>query len=72
MKVQHALRALRQTTESRLNNCAELSGFRFYNIEELLTSMGTGEAAVTVLSEKEIHTACGNSVMRSGIEDGYT
>ncbi len=53
MKVQHSLRAFTANDRKQIKLIAAnypLSDF--YNIEELLTSMGTGEAAVTVLSEK--------------------
>lgn len=53
MKVQHALRAFTANDRKDIKLIAAnypLSDF--YNLEELLTSLGIGEAAVTVLSEK--------------------
>lgn len=53
MKVQHALRAFTAKDRKDIKLISEnypLSDF--YDIDELLTSLGTGEAAVTVLSEK--------------------
>jgi DNA helicase HerA-like ATPase len=53
MKVQHALRAFTANDRKQIKLIAQNYPVSdFYNIEELLTSMGTGEAAVTVLSEK--------------------
>ncbi len=53
MKVQHALRAFTANDRKEIKLISEnypLSDF--YNIDELLTTLGIGEAAVTVLSEK--------------------
>lgn len=53
MKVQHSLRAFTANDRKQIKLIAQNYPIsEFYNIEELLTSMGTGEAAVTVLSEK--------------------
>ncbi|MDZ4710916.1 MAG: helicase HerA-like domain-containing protein [bacterium] len=53
MKVQHALRAFTANDRKQIKLiAANYPMSEFYNIEELLTSMGIGEAAVTVLSEK--------------------
>ena len=56
-RVQHALRAF--TPEGREGPAAVVSTYPtsdFYDVGELLTSMGTGEAAVTLLSEKGVPT----------------
>ncbi len=53
MKVQHALRAFTANDRKQIKLiAANYPMSEFYNIEELLTSLGIGEAAVTVLSEK--------------------
>ncbi|HMR41501.1 MAG TPA: DUF853 family protein [Ignavibacteria bacterium] len=53
MKVQHSLRAFTANDRKEIKLIADnYPSSDFYNIEELLTSMGIGEAAVTVLSEK--------------------
>ncbi len=53
MKVQHALRAFTANDRKQIKLiAANYPTSEFYNIEELLTSMGIGEAAVTVLNEK--------------------
>ncbi len=53
MKVQHSLRAFTANDRKQIKLiAANYPMSDFYNIEELLTSMGIGEAAVTVLSEK--------------------
>jgi uncharacterized protein len=53
MKIQHALRAFTAKDRKEIKQISEnypLS--EFYEIDELLTSLGIGEAAVTVLNEK--------------------
>ncbi|HMS32582.1 MAG TPA: DUF853 family protein [Ignavibacteria bacterium] len=53
MKVQHSLRAFTANDRKQIKLiAANYPMSEFYNVEELLTSMGIGEAAVTVLSEK--------------------
>lgn len=53
MKVQHALRAFTANDRKAIKLiAANYPMSDFYNVEELLTSLGIGEAAVTVLSEK--------------------
>ena len=53
MKVQHSLRAFTANDRKQIKLISQNYPIsEFYNIEELLTSMGIGEAAVTVLSEK--------------------
>jgi len=56
-RVQHALRAF--TPKDAKDLRAVVSTYptsEFYDVSELLTSMGTGEAAVTLLSEKGVPT----------------
>ncbi len=56
-RIQHALRAFTPQDAKALK--ATVSTFpttELYELEELLTSLGTGEAAVTILSEKGVPT----------------
>ncbi|HEU6444504.1 MAG TPA: helicase HerA-like domain-containing protein [Gaiellaceae bacterium] len=56
-RVQHALRAFTPQDAKALK--ASVSTYptsEFYDLEELLTQLGTGEAAVTILSEKGVPT----------------
>ncbi|KAA0207261.1 DUF853 family protein [Ignavibacteria bacterium CHB1] len=53
MKVQHALRAFTAKDSKEIKLISEnFPVTEFYKTEDLLTSLGTGEAAVTVLNEK--------------------
>jgi DNA helicase HerA-like ATPase len=53
MKVQHALRAFTANDRKDIKLISENYPMSdFYNVDELLTSLGIGEAAITVLSEK--------------------
>jgi uncharacterized protein len=53
MKIQHALRAFTANDRKMIKMTAENYPLTdFYKTEELLTSLGIGEAAVTVLNEK--------------------
>ena len=57
LRVQHALRAFTPADAKKLR--ATVSTYPrsdFYDVEELLTSVGIGEAAVTLLSEKGVPT----------------
>jgi DNA double-strand break repair helicase HerA and related ATPase len=64
MKVQHALRAFTANDRKQIKLiAANYPTSDFYNIEELLTSMGIGEAAVTVLSEKGNPTPLGATLL---------
>ncbi len=57
LKVQHALRAFTAKDRKKIKMAAENYPISpFYDTSELLTSMGIGEAAVTVLNEKGIPT----------------
>jgi len=51
-RVQHALRAFTPDDATALRATARTFPNTDYNLEELLTALGTGEALVTVLSEK--------------------
>ncbi len=64
-RVQHALRAF--TPKDAKDLRAVVSTYPtsdFYDVGELLTSMGTGEAAVTLLSEKGVPTPVVHTRMR--------
>jgi hypothetical protein len=53
MKVQHALRAFTAKDRKDINLIAQnYPDSPFYNVEQMLTSLGIGEALVTVLDEK--------------------
>lgn len=57
LKVQHALRAFTAKDRKEIKLTAENYPIsEFYKTEDLLTSLGIGEAAVTVLNEKGIPT----------------
>ncbi|HRE50044.1 MAG TPA: DUF853 family protein [Flavitalea sp.] len=64
LKVQHALRAFtaadRKTIRQAAQNYPETS---FYDVDELLTQLGTGEAFVTVLNEKGIPTPLAHTLL---------
>ena len=64
-RVQHALRAFTPDDAKALR--ATVRTFPksdFYDLEELLTQMGTGEAAVTILSESGVPTPVVHTRMR--------
>jgi DNA helicase HerA-like ATPase len=64
-RVQHALRAFTPDDEKALR--ATVRTFPktdFYELEELLTSLGTGEAAVTILSESGVPTPVAHTRLR--------
>lgn len=57
MKMQHALRAFTEKDRKSIKLIAEnFPPSEYYNTSELLTSLGIGEALVTVLNEKGIPT----------------
>jgi uncharacterized protein len=65
-RVQHALRAF--TPKDAKDLRAVVSTYptsEFYDVGELLTSMGTGEAAVTLLSEAGVPTPVAHTRMRA-------
>ncbi|MBL0237428.1 MAG: DUF853 family protein [Saprospiraceae bacterium] len=58
MKVQHALRAFTANDRKAIKSASEnYPESNFYNISQLLTELGIGEAFVTALNEKGIPTA---------------
>lgn len=66
LKVQHALRAFTAADRQAIKLTAEnfpLSDY--YRTDEVLTSLGTGEALVTALNEKGIPTPLAATMMRS-------
>ncbi|NBL65489.1 DUF853 family protein [Flavobacterium sp. NST-5] len=66
LKIQHALRAFTANDRKAIRMTAEnypLS--EFYKTDEVLTSLGTGEALVTVLSEKGNPTPLAATTMRA-------
>jgi DNA helicase HerA-like ATPase len=65
-RVQHALRAFTPADAKALRAmAATYPTSDFYDVEELLTSMGIGEAAVTLLSEDGIPTPVVHTRMRA-------
>ncbi len=66
LKVQHALRAFtaadRKTIKMAAENYPETS---FYDVDELLTQLGIGEALVTLLNEKGIPTPLVHTLLLS-------
>jgi DNA helicase HerA-like ATPase len=66
LKIQHALRAFTANDRKAIQETAEnYPETEFYNTEELLTSLGIGEALVTALNEKGIPTPLAATVMRA-------
>jgi uncharacterized protein len=66
LKVQHALRAFTAIDRKNIKLTAENYPIsEFYKTEELLTSLGIGEAAVTVLSEKGAPTPLAAVLLRA-------
>jgi DNA helicase HerA-like ATPase len=66
LKVQHALRAFTANDRKDIRLTAEnFPVTKFYNTEEALTSLGTGEALVTALNEKGIPTPLAAVMMRA-------
>jgi uncharacterized protein len=65
-RVQHALRAFTPDDAKALKAAASTYPTSdFYDVEELLTSMGIGEAAVTILSEDGVPTPVVHTRMRA-------
>jgi uncharacterized protein len=57
LKVQHALRAFTEKDRKAIKKTAEnYPSSEFYKTDELLTSLGTGQALITALNEKGIPT----------------
>ncbi|MRR24282.1 DUF853 family protein, partial [bacterium] len=66
LKVQHALRAFTANDRKDIKLTAENFPIsEFYNTEETLTSLGTGEALVTALNEKGIPTPLAVMMVRA-------
>lgn len=68
LKVQHALRAFtakdRKSIKQTAQNYPESD---FYEVDEILTQMGIGEALVTALNEKGIPTELSHTLLRAPI-----
>ena len=64
-RVQHALRAFTPDDAKALKAAVKTYPHSQYDLEELLTSLGTGEAVVTVLSEKGAPTPVAWTRMRA-------
>jgi uncharacterized protein len=65
-RIQHALRAFTPQDAKALK--ASVSTYptsEFYDLEELLTQLGTGEAAVTILSEQGVPTPVAHTRLRA-------
>ncbi len=66
MKVQHALRAFTAQDRKAIKLVAEnYPDTEFYRVDELLTSLGIGEALVTVLNEKGVPTPLAAVLLRT-------
>ncbi|VXB40863.1 AAA-like domain protein [Flavobacterium sp. 9R] len=66
LKIQHALRAFTANDRKSIKQTADnYPSSEFYNTEELLTSLGIGEALVTALNEKGIPTPLAATIMRA-------
>ncbi|QNP71760.1 DUF853 family protein [Streptomyces roseirectus] len=64
-RVQHALRAFTPDDQKALKATVKTFPNSAYDLEELLTSLGTGEAVVTVLSEKGAPTPVAATRLRA-------
>jgi predicted flap endonuclease-1-like 5' DNA nuclease len=66
MKIQHALRAFTAKDRKGIKLAAEnFPETAYYDVDELLTQMGIGEAMVTVLDEKGIPTPLVHTLLRA-------
>ena len=66
LKVQHALRAFTAKDRKNIKKTAENYPIsEYYNTDEILTSLGIGEALVTALNEKGIPTPLAATYMRA-------
>jgi DNA helicase HerA-like ATPase len=64
LKVQHALRAFTANDRKAIKTAAEnFPSTDFYKTDEILTSMGIGEALVTALNEKGIPTPLAHTLL---------
>lgn len=65
LKIQHSLRAFTAKDRKSISKTAENYPIStFYKTDEVLTSMGIGEALVTVLNEKGIPTPLAHTLLR--------
>ena len=68
LKVQHALRAFTAKDRTTIKKTAQNYPVTpFYDVEELITSLGIGEALVTALSEKGTPTPLAHTLLRAPI-----
>lgn len=66
LKIQHALRAFTAKDRKAIKLAAQnFPESTFYEVEDLLTSLGTGEALVTALNEKGIPTPLAHTLLRA-------
>ena len=66
LKIQHALRAFTAKDRKAIKLAAQnFPESDFYDIEELLTSLGIGEALITALNEKGIPTPLVHTMLRA-------
>ncbi len=66
LKIQHALRAFTANDRQAINQTADnYPTSDYYKTEEILTSLGIGEALVTALNEKGIPTPLAATMMRA-------
>jgi len=66
LKVQHALRAFTPKDRQMINKTAEnYPDSPYYDVPDLLTSLGTGEAMITALNEKGSPTPLAATLLRS-------
>jgi DNA helicase HerA-like ATPase len=66
LKVQHALRAFTAKDRTTIKKTAQNYPITpFYDVEELITSLGIGEALVTALSEKGTPTPLAHTLLRA-------
>lgn len=66
LKIQHSLRAFTANDRKAIKQTADnYPTSEFYNTEELLTSLGIGEALVTALNEKGAPTPLAATMMRA-------
>lgn len=68
LKIQHSLRAFTAKDRKAISKAAENYPISsFYETREVLTSMGTGEALVTALSEKGLPTPLAHTLIRAPV-----
>lgn len=68
MKIQHALRAFTPKDRKAITQTVENYPItEFYNTEQLITSLGIGEALVTCLNEKGIPTPLAATLLRAPV-----